>query len=174
MVMEAAKALEMKPVEVAAPPHAVVDSLDPMLEQGRALMDAGEFESAQAVLQFAHDANPDNARVRSSLGLCVAHYGRQFERAVALCSEAAKQEFFNPEHYRDLARVYLAFGFRAEGRRYLLRAQMIDPGDAATLRALRDLGARNDPVLRFLPRGHLLNRWLGSARHVLASQRIAA
>jgi len=174
MATETLDLLEMKAVEVAAAPQSVRRVPESLFEKGRDLMASGDFESAQAVLQYAHDADPENARVRSCLGLCVANYGRQFERAIELCHSAAKQEFFNPEHYVNLAQVYLSFGFRAEGRRYLLRARMIDPGNQEIALALRDLGSRCEPVLRFLPRGHLLNRWLGSARHVFVAPRVAA
>ena len=35
---------------------------------------------------------------------------RAFDRALELCRSAAKEEFFNPELYHNLARVHLAFG----------------------------------------------------------------
>jgi len=41
---------------------------------------------------------------------------------------------------------------------------MIDPGNRAIRDELDRLGRRTRPVLRFLPRGHRLNRWLGLAR----------
>ena len=79
------------------------------------------------------------------------------------------QVILNPEVYLNLARVYLHFGFKTEGRRFLLRGQMIDPANAEISGALEGLGARLDPVLRFLPRRHFINRWLGSARHLIGA-----
>ena len=52
-------------------------------------------------------------------------------RRSSLCRSAAKEEFFNPALYHNLARVHLAFGFKAEGIRYLRRGLMIDPGQRA-------------------------------------------
>ncbi len=169
MASEAFGVLEAKQVGRGAP-QATEAATESLIDKAHELMKAGDFESAQTVLEDAHDAEPDNARVQSSLGLCIAKCSRQFERAVELCNAAAKLEFFNPEHYLNLARVHLTFGFRAEGRRYLLRGQMIDPGNMEIAQALEDLGSRCDPILRFLPRGHRLNRWLGSARHVLVGE----
>ena len=127
------------------------------------------FHEAQEHFQAAHDADADHARARSYLGVCVGICDRGFEDAVALCASASKQEFFNPEVYLNLARVYLHFGFKTEGRRYLLRGQMIDPANTEIVAALDQLGSRSSPVLKFLPRCHFINRWLGGARHLLGA-----
>lgn len=127
------------------------------------------YREAQECFQAALDADSDHARARSYLGVCVGICDRRFENAVALCTSASKQEFFNPEVYLNLARVYLHFGFKTEGRRFLLRGQMIDPANIEIASALEQLGARLSPVLRFLPRRHFINRWLGSARHLIGA-----
>jgi hypothetical protein len=67
----------------------------------------------------------------------------------------------NPELYHNLARVHLAFGFKAEAIRYLRRGLMIDPANAAMLTELNELGMRRSPTLSFLPRRHPMNRLLG-------------
>ena len=87
---------------------------------------------------------------------------RRFDKALSLCRSAAKEEFFNPALYHNLARVHLAFGFKAEGVRYLRRGLMIDPGNAALAEDLRVLGIRRAPAMPFLSRRHVLNRWLGA------------
>ncbi|MCP4037453.1 MAG: hypothetical protein GY733_10990 [bacterium] len=144
---------------------------DGSFEQGLELFAHDRHAEALARFQAAHNANPEHARARSYLGVCVAISERRFEDAVALCTSASKQEFFNPEVYLNLARVYLHFGFKVEGRRFLLRGQMIDPANEQIAAVLATLGQRVEPVLRFLPRRHFVNRWLGTAKHVLASGR---
>jgi Flp pilus assembly protein TadD len=139
-----------------------------LLERSRRLVESSRHGEALDCLRLAHHADPDHAQVRSLLGLCLARQERRFEEAVELCALAAKQEFFNPELYLNLALVYLSFGFKSEGIRFLLRGQMIDPANQTIRRELTDLGNRIPPVLVFLPRRHLLNRWLGSVRHALA------
>ena len=89
---------------------------------------------------------------------------RRFDRALELCRSAAKEEFFNPELYHNLARVHLAFGFKAEAIRYLRRGLMIDPECQAICSELRQLGVRRRPVLGFLRRQNTLNRWFGLLR----------
>lgn len=140
-------------------------------DRGCAIFEGGDPQSALDYLQRAHAQEGHNARVRSWYGLCLGLAERQFEEAVELCQSAAKQEFFNPDLYLNLARLYLGFGFKAEGVRYLRRGLMIDPGHVAISEALRELGDRGAPVLGFLPRRHPLNRWLGSVRHTIATHR---
>ena len=115
-------------------------------------------------LRRAERSDPSNARIRSYYGLAVGLVERRFEEAADLCQSAAKQEFYNPDLYLNLARLHLAFGFKSEGLRYLRRGQMIDPGHDTIAAELVRLGERLPPVLTFLPRRHLVNRWLGHAR----------
>jgi Tfp pilus assembly protein PilF len=133
-------------------------------ERGRTLLEQGQEAAAFEHFRTAHKVDPANARFRSYYGLGLALVQRRFERALELCRSASKEEFFNPEVYTNLARVHLAFGFRAEGIRYLRRALMLDPDHEPSLAELQRLGVRLAPVLRFLPRSHLLNRWLGHLR----------
>jgi tetratricopeptide (TPR) repeat protein len=129
--------------------------------RGRDQLGRGEVESALEHFRAAHQVDPANPRYRSFYGLGLALVERRFDRALELCRSAAKEEFFNPELYHNLARVHLAFGFKAEAIRYLRRGLMIDPGNGAMQKELRGLGMRRRPVLSFLPRRHPLNRLLG-------------
>jgi tetratricopeptide (TPR) repeat protein len=129
--------------------------------RGKDQLERGEHQAAFEHLRAAHRVDPANAQYRSFYGLGLALVERRFDRALELCRSAAKEEFFNPELYHNLARVHLAFGFKAEAIRYVRRGLMIDPGNQAMQRELRDLGVRRRPVLAFLPRRHPLNRLLG-------------
>jgi tetratricopeptide (TPR) repeat protein len=125
-----------------------------------------EADHAQALEHFraAHRLDPTSARYRSYYGLALALAERRFDKALELCRSAAKEEFFNPALYHNLALVHLAFGFKAEGIRYLRRGLMIDPADDAIANELRTLGVRRRPPLGFLSRRHRLNRLLGRVR----------
>jgi tetratricopeptide (TPR) repeat protein len=100
-------------------------------------------------------------RYRSYYGLAIGLAERRLDRALELCRSAAREEFFQPVHYHNLARLHLAFGFRAEAIRYLRRGLMIDPDNQVIDAALRRLGIRRRPPLAFLRRQNLVNRWLG-------------
>ena len=88
----------------------------------------------------------------------------RYDRGLALCRSALRDDYENPEVYYNLARVLLGFGRKSEGLRYLRRGLMVDPNHAPLLLEWRRLGVRNEPVLSFLPRRHLLNRLLGRVR----------
>jgi len=135
-----------------------------LFELGARKIAAGQYDEALPALREASELAPDHAQVRSLLGLALARVERDFEQSRALCESAAKQEFFNPDLYFNLSRVYLEFGRRAEALRYLRRGQMIDPGHAGIGQLIGELGSRKAPIVPFLPRRHLVNRALGTAR----------
>jgi tetratricopeptide (TPR) repeat protein len=132
--------------------------------RGKALLADGRHAEALACFRSAHQVDRANPRYRSHFGLCLALVERRFDRALELCRSAAKEEFFNPELYHNLARVHMAFGYKSEAIRYLRRGLMIDPAHAPLAAELEQLGRRQPPVLQFLPRSHRLNRWLGRLR----------
>jgi tetratricopeptide (TPR) repeat protein len=138
-----------------------------LYEEGWVFFEQNRPAEALQWFEEAYLEDSDNARLRSSYGLCLGIVERRFDKAMELCQSAAKQEFFNPDLYLNLARLNLVFGFKSEGLRYLRRGEMIDPANAGIEAVMRDLGMRVSPVLGFLPRRHVLNRWLGSARHFL-------
>ena len=129
--------------------------------RGLVALETGDHEAALERFRSAHRLSPGSPRVRSYYGLCLGLTERRFEEALALCRSAAKEEFFNPVLYHNLARVHLAFGFKNEGMRYLRRGLMIDPDDERIQESLVALGVRREPILRFLRRHHPLNRWIG-------------
>jgi len=137
---------------------------DEHFPRGVIAMDNDRYDSALEHFRAAQRLEPTSPRYRSFYGLCLAIGERRFDQALELCRSAAKEEFFNPALYRNLARVHLTFGFKAEGVRYLRRGLMIDPANEEIIRDLHDLGVRRRPSLGFLPRGHLVNRWLGIIR----------
>ncbi len=122
------------------------------------------FGEALGNVRAAYRLDPTSPRFRSYCGLTIGLAERRFDKALELCRSAAKEEFFNPDLYHNLARVHLAFGFKSEGIRYLRRALMIDPQHAPTLDDLRRLGMRRRPVFAFLRRDNPLNRVFGLLR----------
>ena len=116
--------------------------------RGRDLFDCGKQDDALASFRTAYNLDRANPRYRSFFGLGLALVERRFDRALELCRSGAKEEFFNPELYHNLARVHLAFGFKAEAIRYLRRGLMIDPGNAPMIQDLSGLGLRERPEPR--------------------------
>jgi tetratricopeptide (TPR) repeat protein len=147
---------------------------DDHFRRGREALARDDQVQALESFRLAHQVDRANPRYRSFYGLGLALVERRFDRALELCRSAAKEEFFNPELYHNLARVHLAFGFKAEAIRYLRRGLMIDPANQAMHDALADLGVRSRPPLSFLPRRHPLNRALGRLKRWWAPDDTAA
>jgi tetratricopeptide (TPR) repeat protein len=129
--------------------------------QGREELRSEALDRALAHFRAAHRLDPGSARYRSFYGLVLGLCERRWEQALELCRSAARDEFFDPIHYLNLARLHLAFGFKAEGLRLLKRGLMIAPDHEEILETLLRLGVRRRPPLGFLRRENALNRWLG-------------
>ncbi|MGH0030395.1 MAG: tetratricopeptide repeat protein [Myxococcota bacterium] len=129
--------------------------------RGVEALSADRGAEALAHFRSAHRLEPGSAVYASHYGLALGLVERRLDRALALCREAAKDEFFNPVHYHNLAKLHLAFGFKAEAVRYLRRGLMIDPDNGPILDEVRALGVRRRPPLGFLRRQNPLNRWVG-------------
>ena len=136
-------------------------SADEHHRAGLKLLESGEGQRGFDHLCRAYLKAPDSASYRSSYALALALVRGQFLGAVELARASGRQEFYNPELYLNLSRIYLAFDFRAEAVRFLRRALMVDPDNKGVRRQLAQLGVRRRPPIRSLPRGHALNRWLG-------------
>jgi tetratricopeptide (TPR) repeat protein len=129
--------------------------------QGREELCEEALDRALAHFRTAHRLDPGSAQYRSFYGLLLGLCERRWEQALELCRSAARDEFFDPTHYLNLARLHLAFGFKAEGLRLLRRGLMIAPDHEEILAALRRLGVRRRPPLGFLRRENALNRLIG-------------
>jgi tetratricopeptide (TPR) repeat protein len=136
-------------------------SADDHYRLGRTALDAGEMQRAVVHLQTAYRLDAATPLYRSYYGLALGLAERRLERAITLCRSAATEEFFNPIHFHNLARVHLACGFKAEAIRYLRRGLMIDPGNADIAAEMRRMGIRRRPALGFLRRRNPFNRLLG-------------
>jgi tetratricopeptide (TPR) repeat protein len=136
-------------------------SAEEHFRRGEQELEAGRHGAALDHFRAAHRLDSASARIRSFYGLCIGLAESRFDRALELCRDAAKEEFFNPILYHNLARVHLAFGFKAEAIRYLRRGLMIDPACTPIREELARLGVRRRPVLGFLRRRHVLNRLFG-------------
>lgn len=97
----------------------------------------------------------------SYFGLALALGENRIKEAVTYCTAAIKKEFYRSEFYINLSRVYLSANRRSSAVDVLYKGLKIDNQDPGILAELRRLGIRRKPVLAFLTRGHVLNKYLG-------------
>ncbi len=103
----------------------------------------------------------------SYLGYGIAKYQKQQRQGLKLCKRAIELEFYQPESYYFLARTHLLMRDRRTAVDVVERGLQVDSTHEWLCELRVELGERLPPVLSFLPRHHVLNRWLGKARHRL-------
>ena len=96
----------------------------------------------------------------SRLGFCVAKQRGHVTRAFELCRNAIEHDPDNSLHYLYLGKVYLVAGKKLEALE-AFRQGMILGGSQEIERILDTIGARKPPVISFLSRDNLLNKYLG-------------
>jgi tetratricopeptide (TPR) repeat protein len=107
---------------------------------------------------------PPPMKYLSYYGLCLAMTSQRINEARRICEQAIEVEFYNPDLYLNLGRVYLKEGERGQAFGAFVRGLQLNPRHAALVRELRRLGIRRRPVLGFLRRNNPLNRMLGLLR----------
>ena len=101
----------------------------------------------------------------SYYAVCVALVQKKFKPSVDLCKKAIELQFYHPEHYANLARVYMAAENRKKALATVEQGLKVMPEDESLLKLRTELGLRRKPPIPFLPRGNPLNVMLGRARH---------
>jgi len=101
----------------------------------------------------------------SYFGLCLALVEKRIKPAIDLCKRAIELQFYNVDHYANLARVYMAAGNRKKALEILEQGSKSHPDDESLLAVRRELGIRSRPPVPFLERSNPINISLGQARH---------
>ena len=108
---------------------------------------------------------PKDAGGLSYFGLTVALMQKKFKPAIDLCRRAIELEFYNGDHYANLARVYVAAGNRKKALETVEQGLKLVPEHEYLLDVRQSLGVRARPAVPFLDRSHPINVSLGQARH---------
>lgn len=102
--------------------------------------------------------------LRSYYGLCVALVWGRTTQPTAWCKAAVEHGPAHPDLYHNLAMVLLRANRRQEAVSYLLKGQRLDPDHPGINATFQRLTPRRRPLLGFLSRQHLLNRYWGQVR----------
>ena len=108
---------------------------------------------------------PKDASGLSFFGLCLALVKKQFKPAIDLCRRAIDLEFYNGDHYANLARVYAAAGNRKKAIETAENGLKLVPEHDYLLQVRKSFGVRARPAVPFLDRTNPINVSLGQARH---------
>lgn len=143
---------------------------DELLERGLRLLEAHHDQDALRNLRQSYLMNPNSSRCLSYLGLALAYSQKRHREAEELCQLAIRKEFYHPEYYYNLGRVYLHAAQKRRAIWAFRKGLQVDRSDARLHKALEELGQRSHPMIKFLPRAHILNRTLGKVRKQVTSR----
>ncbi len=107
----------------------------------------------------------------SFLGYGIALEQRRVQEGLSLCRHALRLEYTAPDNHLNLARLHLLAGDRRTAVKTIGEGLSLHPRYGPLLAFYREMGYRRPPVLGFLSRDNLLNRWLGMLRHRLMGER---
>ena len=108
---------------------------------------------------------PKDASGLSYFGLALAVMQKKMKLAIDLCRRAIDLEFYNGDHYANLARVYIVAGNRKKALETLEQGLKHSPGHDYLQAVRESMGVRARPALPFLDRANPINVSLGQARH---------
>lgn len=127
------------------------------------------YEAAHRYLQAALAKRRSPGHL-SQYALALAHHSGDIQQSLALCHEAIKHEPRNSEHFLRLGVIYLIAGRRKEALRSFTLGLRVGRNPAITS-WLALLGQRQQPMLPFLSRNNLLNKYLGKLRSNLSKKK---
>ena len=109
--------------------------------------------------------SPKDARGLSYFGLALALVRKEHKTGVELCKRAIDLEFYNGDHYANLARIHVAWNNRKKAVEVADAGLKVAPENDYLLKVRGDLGRRSRPALPILDRTNPINVSLGQARH---------
>ena len=145
---------------------------DHAFDKGLRAVSRGDYLEGLAYFEASIDLSQKSGetpavRSLSYYGLCLAMASRRVREALDICERAVAAEFYNPELYLNLGRVYLRCGDRRSAFGAFVQGLRLNHRHGGIIAQIRRLGFRRRPVVGFLRRGHPLNRLLGRVRSSL-------
>ena len=132
--------------------------------EGLAQLRDGQPTDAVGLLRHASQRDPENPYYMSYFGLSLGHAEGMWAEAERLCHTAVCRGRRQAQLYLNLSEVYLCSGRRRAASDTLALGLHYMPHDSRLQIELGRLMERRQPVLRFLPRSHVVNRNLGQIR----------
>ncbi len=126
-----------------------------------------KYREALSAFRRALDLHALEPRYLSYTGYCLAHVEKRSRDAVDLCEKAVRIEFYRPELFLNLGRVYLLAGNKRKAHQTFWKGFALDRDNKELRAELEKMGIRKPPVFPFLDRKHPLNKIVGKALYNL-------
>jgi len=130
-------------------------------DAGMFLLERGKYAEAMVAFKAAHEGDNKEPRFMSFYGYCLAKTGKMPKEGLRLCEDACKKEFFRPELFLNLGRVFMINGNKRKAHLAYRKGLSIDRDNRAIINELQSMGVRKKPVFPFLERRNPLNKIAG-------------
>jgi len=130
-------------------------------DAGMFLLERGKFAEAMVAFKAAHEGDTLEPRYMSYYGYCLAKTGKMPKEGLRLCEQACKREFFRPELFLNLGRVFMIYGNKRKAHLAYRKGLSIERDNRAIINELQSMGVRKKPVFPFLERKNPLNKIAG-------------
>jgi Flp pilus assembly protein TadD len=111
---------------------------------GVILLKRGDDREATEAFRRALEMEPSEPRYLSYFGLCLARVKKRTKEAVRLCEKAAKEDFYRPDIFLNLGRVYLLAGNRKKAYEAFRQGHRVDKSDRELRAELEKMGVQRN------------------------------
>lgn len=131
-----------------------------LTERGVRLAKAGKHKNALTVFDSDICTVLDPIAM-SYYALCIARVEARYDKAISLCAIAVEKEFFNPEIYLNLGRIFLAADQKSKAIKTFKRGLKMDDSNKELWMEMKKLGLRRRPFISWLGRNSSINVFIG-------------
>ena len=147
----------------------MVDILSDQQRQAEQLCNQGidlaeaekDLEGAHRIFLQAYQMDPSSAKINSWLGYTTAIVERKVQKGLDYCRKAIESHIPDAYFYRNIGKCYLLQNNKRGAIGAFAKGLQIDKGNRQILNEWKALGFRRKVPLRFLDRGHWLNKKIG-------------
>lgn len=129
--------------------------------KGKELLRDGKLSNSCKNFYKAYSSDQSRPEYISYYGVTAALSKGEIKLGLELCTRAIKMEFYRPEFYVNLAKVYETSGNKKGAITALTKGAKYDTKGEEIHNMLVELGVRKRPIIPFLKRGNPLNKMLG-------------
>jgi tetratricopeptide (TPR) repeat protein len=139
--------------------------------QGLDLLKRNRLGESANAFRLAFKKDPENPRYLSYYGLIVALAEDNLQDGINFCRAAIHRASFEPDFFVNLSKVYIKAGQRKKALETLVEGLNFDKSETRIMVEMKRIGVRRKPILRFLPRNHVLNKALGKFTYPFRKRR---
>ncbi len=140
-----------------------------LFQLGKRCLKEKLLPEAHLLFKRTFKMHPHEPLYRSYLGLTMGLAENQMDLALQLCETALERNYFHPDLYCNLGRIYIMTDAREKAYSMFRKGLIVDDGNKDLISEMKKMGLRKKPVFPFLKRQNLLNRIAGQVRCTLTS-----